>query len=350
MTNINDNDWDFEDDPFGDETDDNLRGGFGGFDDDDDLAFDDDNDLDSFDDLDEDDDLLAGDDSLTEGGGGRRFVMFAVAMVVLIILALVAFVFVITRPPPFDPIAVTSTRIAELNATAFVEATLTAEQILLDTQATQTELARPTETPTPSPTETPSPTQAIIRRPGDIDGDGIPDELDDDMDGDGIPNDVDDDMDGDGIPNEIDPDSNGNGIPDVDEQPTGDATDVPPAIALTLTRESETQIAIGLTETFVAESGGPTNTPGGIISGEAVLQTATAIALTLNAQAPGNLTPITTVDGGIFPTRVPGDGIGGQLPDTGLFDDLASGQNLGIIFAMAIGLLGVIAVSRRLRK
>ncbi|HAB12501.1 MAG TPA: hypothetical protein DCE47_12510 [Planctomycetaceae bacterium] len=38
----------------------------------------------------------------------------------------------------------------------------------------------------------------------DMDGDGVPDNMDDDMDGDGIPNDEDDDRDGDGVPNKKD--------------------------------------------------------------------------------------------------------------------------------------------------
>jgi hypothetical protein len=38
----------------------------------------------------------------------------------------------------------------------------------------------------------------------DMDGDGLPDGMDDDMDGDGIPNDEDDDRDGDGVPNKKD--------------------------------------------------------------------------------------------------------------------------------------------------
>ncbi|MBI4576820.1 MAG: hypothetical protein HY722_11205 [Planctomycetes bacterium] len=42
--------------------------------------------------------------------------------------------------------------------------------------------------------------------PGDIDGDGIPDDRDPDMDGDGIPNEMDPDADGDGIPDDRDPD------------------------------------------------------------------------------------------------------------------------------------------------
>ena len=49
--------------------------------------------------------------------------------------------------------------------------------------------------------------------PGDIDGDGIPDDQDDDIDGDGIPNGQDDDVDGDGIPNGQDDDVDGDGIP-----------------------------------------------------------------------------------------------------------------------------------------
>lgn len=45
----------------------------------------------------------------------------------------------------------------------------------------------------------------------DIDGDGIPNEIDPDVDGDGEPNKTDKDIDGDGIPNGHDPDADGDG-------------------------------------------------------------------------------------------------------------------------------------------
>ncbi|MFA5943716.1 MAG: hypothetical protein WC876_04530 [Candidatus Thermoplasmatota archaeon] len=48
--------------------------------------------------------------------------------------------------------------------------------------------------------------------PGDIDGDGIPNELDPDMDNDGLHNDVDPDIDDDGVANELDASPRGGGI------------------------------------------------------------------------------------------------------------------------------------------
>jgi hypothetical protein len=60
------------------------------------------------------------------------------------------------------------------------------------------------------------------RTPQDIDGDGIPNEVDPDIDGDGIPNNLDNDIDGDGVPNLIDLDDDGDGIPDLtDPDPDG---------------------------------------------------------------------------------------------------------------------------------
>lgn len=57
---------------------------------------------------------------------------------------------------------------------------------------------------------------------GDMDDDGIPDDIDEDMDGDGIGNDHDNDTDGDGIPNDRDDDDDNDGVPDSqDDSPTG---------------------------------------------------------------------------------------------------------------------------------
>jgi|TARA_B100001057_G_scaffold499817_1_gene611948 hypothetical protein len=49
----------------------------------------------------------------------------------------------------------------------------------------------------------------------DIDGDGVPNHVDDDIDGDGLLNTEDDDMDGDGIPNSEDDDMDGDGWPNI---------------------------------------------------------------------------------------------------------------------------------------
>uniref|UniRef100_A0A0K8VJG5 Sarcalumenin n=2 Tax=Bactrocera latifrons TaxID=174628 RepID=A0A0K8VJG5_BACLA len=62
-------------------------------------------------------------------------------------------------------------------------------------------------------------------KPGDIDGDGIPDHEDDDKDGDGVPDHKDDDIDGDGIPNEQDADRDGDGIPNEHDDDDGEEHD-----------------------------------------------------------------------------------------------------------------------------
>jgi hypothetical protein len=67
------------------------------------------------------------------------------------------------------------------------------------TIATLADPTPPANKPKPKPKPKPSGT------PGDLDGDGIPDDVDSDIDGDGRPNGVDPDIDEDGIPNEIDP-------------------------------------------------------------------------------------------------------------------------------------------------
>lgn len=91
------------------------------------------------------------------------------------------------------------------------------------------------------------------------------------------------------------------------------------------------------------------------ISGSAVEQTATALVALL--QPLDNVTPTAQVGiGGALPTPTPiratgttGGGIGGALPDTGLFDELGAGGP-AVLIASAFGLLGVIAVSRSLRR
>ncbi|CAD6992417.1 sarcalumenin [Ceratitis capitata] len=62
-------------------------------------------------------------------------------------------------------------------------------------------------------------------KPGDIDGDGIPDHEDEDKDGDGVPDHKDDDIDGDGIPNERDTDRDGDGIPNEQDDKDGEEDD-----------------------------------------------------------------------------------------------------------------------------
>ena len=91
----------------------------------------------------------------------------------------------------------------------------------------------------------------------------------------------------------------------------------------------------------------PTQSGGGL---EAVNMTATAIAgafLTATAQAftPGAVT-ITAPPQAAFATVAP------NLPQTGLFDDVVNGgsNTIGVLALAVFGLVGVIAVSRRLRS
>ncbi|MCA9913197.1 MAG: hypothetical protein KC496_07600 [Anaerolineae bacterium] len=105
--------------------------------------------------------------------------------------------------------------------------------------------------------------------------------------------------------------------------------------------------------TATEETMPPTATDGGI-SLPAVQQTATALAELFNATptqetgiTPQTTVVATTIPGATaIPTTVPGSE---QLPDTGLFDDVFQGNPLSI-FLLAVGLLGVIAISRGLRS
>ncbi len=105
------------------------------------------------------------------------------------------------------------------------------------------------------------------------------------------------------------------------------------------TRQALINMALGVSQ--------PTQSGGGL---EAVNMTATAIAgafLTATAQAftPGAVT-ITAPPQQIFATASP------NLPQTGLFDDVVNGgsNTIGVLALAVFGLVGVIAVSRRLRS
>jgi hypothetical protein len=122
--------------------------------------------------------------------------------------------------------------------------------------------------------------------------------------------------------------------------PTTNATVLAMTSQFNLTAAAETAIAAAVTDT----PSGPSIDIG------AVQMTATALAIALG-QAPtqdagGGATPTLEVIGdtpvGPLPTA---------LPDTGLFDDLATGGagGLGGLALVMLGLVGVIAVSRRLR-
>jgi hypothetical protein len=97
----------------------------------------------------------------------------------------------------------------------------------------------------------------------------------------------------------------------------------------------------------------PTVTIVGRLNATDVLLTATALSLTLNPQTPSGsetalpgVTP--TISG--FPTPGPTPPGGGELPDTGLFDGFGGGLGAGTLVLMAVGLVGVIIIARRMRK
>lgn len=321
-----DDDFDFDDDPFADDDrfddpfgdtddpfadDDDLRGSarrgddFGGFDDD--LGFNED-DLGG---LGGDDDFEFDEDEEAEEGGNRRFVILAAIIIILFILALGGIVLFALSNQQNNPNNLTRTAIAEINATQLAFADATGTQAIIFEQQTATEQARPTDTPTITPIS-----------PADLTATGIAIE------------------------------STQQALflfqtqtvealtPQVEATETPADSDSP---LLALTNAELTRIAL----TPVA-----TNTPiisigVGTLSPADVLLTATALAQTLAPVTP-QLTPGIPVatPPGIFPTRPPTT----ALPDTGLFDGMSGEQGLGVMMLMAFGLVGVIIVSRRLRR
>jgi hypothetical protein len=125
-------------------------------------------------------------------------------------------------------------------------------------------------------------------------------------------------------------------IPTITPTPTLDETQAFANAILTQQADALTQTAIFLLTPQATEipQVGPNE----------VALTATALALLL---APGNQP--TLVAGAPTQEILPGT-LPTQLPETGFFDDLAAGNaNVGLIALMALGLVGVIVVSRRVR-
>lgn len=91
------------------------------------------------------------------------------------------------------------------------------------------------------------------------------------------------------------------------------------------------------------QEGGPVG-PTATIGRSAVEQTATALAAIFSTPIE-QVTPTPPLGGA---TTGGTSGSQGALPDTGLFDDLASGS-MGTFFLIAVGLVGVIVVARGLR-
>lgn len=287
------------------------------FDDDDEFGFDDEFDFDADNELStdegdefdfgDDDEFDFGDDDFDFGGDdqfdlpeedaasrgpSRTFIYIAGAMIALFVIALLVLVFLSLGPQPPTEFERTSTAVAIANMTteALLRQTQTQAVLFAQTQTQQVLLEAQTAT-----------AQAAI-----------------DLTASAQPTDT----------------------PTIPPTDTPDATQ---AAALALTA----QAAIDLTA-----SAQPTDTPEGppTVAIDAVALTATALAdllqPTLVAENGGGGLATPTAEG-VGPTPA----LPTALPDTGLFDDLAAGgtSSLGGLLLAVLGLIGVIAVSRRLR-
>lgn len=298
-------DFEFGDDPFGDEEDfgDNAFAGEDDFD----FGGDEFNELDDIEYGEVDDDFF--DDEDTSGGGPNKTFVFLAGLLVLVFIAgLVIVVFLALRDTGPTPIQQTSTAITNLNNTqvaflsetetqAVEDAILAETQAVLDAEATQeAEIAGATATAEAEmfemqtmeaeleqtaivQTQTAEAPDPIALLQTEQAADALTQEalLDDDE------NDVDE---------PIDPDP-----------PVGIGD-------------------VALTSTALAE---------------------TFLTLTPPAVDPADATPTQEIGGPFAPTPPP------TLPDTGLFDDLSGGENMGLIMLIAFGLVGVIFGARRLR-
>ncbi|MBL8160980.1 MAG: hypothetical protein JNJ61_03275 [Anaerolineae bacterium] len=222
-------------------------------------------------------------------GTNRTFVILAALMILLFILGLAAVIFLALRPQPLTDIQQTSTAIAIANATtvAQLNATQTAAPLTQTADAEILQLTASAPTPTHTPTNTPTPSET----------------------------------------------------PTLEASPTLDLTESAAFALLTQTAVSAQQTASV-----------PTVPP---IDSSAVALTATALSLilsppTTDGQGGGEIaTPTQEGGSGVLPT--PG-ALPTALPDTGLFDDLAGGGGgIGLLALLAVGLVGVIIASRRLR-
>ncbi len=273
-----------DDDTFGDLEDE----GFGSFD-----EFDDDASLeDGFTFDDEGVEIFEGETAGEDGGSNRTFIVIAAVLVIVLLGSLGVLAYILVGPGlgPSD-LELTATRIVQLNATTFADATNTAEAF--NVFATETQIAL-SFTPTASitPSEEPSAT----------------------------------------------PDRTATAEAEMVVAVGGQAQSAP-----------ETQTAIAeFNATPTAESEAPTAIP--TIGISEVQMTATALAGVLG-ETEATPTPEVVIAATTAPEVSPGGGAeAAQLPETGLFDDLGQRGSAGVFVGIAFGLLGVIIISRRLRR
>lgn len=345
MSNRNDNDFDFDEDLFGDNGNNKAFGG-----DNNDIDFDD-NSLDlSGDDLNFDDDLA----TQERRGPSRAFIILAVFIIILFLIGLGGVIFFATRDTGPSDRDLTATQIVQLNFTqeaflaatntqsavnaeatatgvvlgetataeAFASATVEAEalQTQVVVEATQTAEAVPTETPEPTLTPT----------------------LDD-------------------VGGTLAAEQTLQALPPVAQITaqfeTLEAQTTLAAATAVVATQSAQETANALQPPTATNATGP-----GFGEVSDVLQTATALSLTLNPQTAVPSTPdpnnnqggtpfvIPTTAGGGSGNNGTGGGGTGQLPITGLFDDLTGASGFGTMVLIALGLVGLIFGARRLRK
>ncbi len=321
-----DMDFDFDDD-FNFDDDDPFSGGGGSGDrgysqDDDDFNFDDDEsidfeDIDALSNFDDSDDLSFTDEEQSARGTNRTFIILAVLMFLTFLCGIGLVLFLALRPTGPSPTALTATQIAAENEAtiiaatemAILRATTVAEtQAAIDAEQTSTAIALQTEIPITETAEAALTQEAAtIVALTEIALSFTP------------------------TPLEV------------------AAFDLP--ATQTAQAENLTLTAIATLLTVEPEIEEDTPTPPPIsqpLLAEDVALTATAIAEALRGGIP---TPTPEDLEAVGPiTQPPTTGVpGDRLPETGLFDDLTSDQGLLMALLIALGLVGVIAVSRTIR-
>jgi hypothetical protein len=291
-----DDEFDFDDDLFGDDEDESGDEGVFGFDDDEDMS-----DIDSLGDFDDVDDDLLIDEDEESPGPNRTFIVLALAMILIFLVGLGVLFFALTRDTGPSEFELTEDAIIAFNNTqqAFLE--LTQTQAPLDAIATETQVvldAEATEVAAVLATQAAEEALAMTA------------------------------------------------AAEFDATQTAEfaATATPNELALLQTQQAENLTATADAEMMPPP---PEETPDvrPPVTGADAAMTATAIAEILLA-VPGDATPTQEAIGG------PGDPVATAppvaLPDTGLFDDFSGGQ-LSILMLAVVGLVGVIFGARRLR-
>jgi len=227
----------------------------------------------------------------------RTFVYIAALMIVLFLLGLGAVLFLATRPTGPTPIEQTRSAIETQNADTqilLLQTGTAAAQFSIDqtqTALVPTKTPTPTETPTRIPTNTPTP------------------------------------------------------------EATLDATQLAANALLTQVADQQTQTAVAAQAALITPTVAPQDA-------NSVSLTATALAFILGQQGGGitdadlTATALVAGQGGGLASPTAEGGIGivpTRLPQTGFFDDVGAGSNVGMIALLALVLVGVIGVSRVVR-